>query len=592
MKHRISVKIFAVIMVGVLIILGISMKLNIEAQKGLYSSWIKEKYEYWNIGGNISETFSKYIDHSLSQEEFLKIVNNQDLQQELRTVCPEYQNYIFLTQNDTKQQKRHILFYTLGQDKDQKSHTLTICDQKNQFQDLLYIYSLGDEHIQEIVDAVQNQNKNIIQNGRTNISVEYQINEDNEITYFNGLDIQYGKKPKEYKQGYIKTYCKNDTYETITLIDKKNEYNETNFSLIQMKNIVENETDGEITSGGYLTYQKQKDNQTYFIMNMKIDNVPEEFNIFVMNVVNDMDEIVLEEYYDQNLLLYIFALIISLLISLFLSYHISKPIKKLEKATLKIAQQDFDEDITIKSEDEIGNLAKSIDTMRIQLKDTINKLNQEIEHVKELESLRKDFINQFTHEMKTPLGIINGYSELIEETDNQEDIQKYLDIINRETSRVNELIQSMLNLSRLESGKVQLHKEDIDLEDIVTEIIDEYEILMMKKNIKIEIHTHQTHIHADQKQIITVIQNFMSNAMKHTYENRKIIMTIDQGLSIYNEGETIDENQLKSIWYTFVTHDQQGTGLGLAICRTILELHDFDYGVENKENGVEFYFHE
>ena len=259
------------------------------------------------------------------------------------------------------------------------------------------------------------------------------------------------------------------------------------------------------------------------------------------------------------------AFVIAVFISLILSYMISKPIRKVEQAALKIANQEFDDAIVIKSKDEIGSLAHSIDLMRKQLKENIVQLHLEIDKVKELESLRKDFINQFTHEMKTPLGIINGYSELIDETDNNEEREKYLDIINRETARINALIQSMLSLSRLEAGKVELKKQKFDLEDIVTEIIDEYEILFMKKNIHVVVHKKDSIIYADCQLIETVLHNFISNAIKHTYQNGNIIINIDNGVSVYNDGDLILEDRLGQIWYTFVTHDKEGSGLGLAI---------------------------
>ena len=87
-----------------------------------------------------------------------------------------------------------------------------------------------------------------------------------------------------------------------------------------------------------------------------------------------------------------------------------------------------------------------------------------------------------------------------------------------------------------------------------------------------------------------MLHNFISNAIKHTHQNGNIIINIDNGVTVYNDGELILEDRLNQIWYTFVTHDQEGSGLGLAICRSILELHDYDYGVKNKDHGVEFYF--
>lgn len=244
---------------------------------------------------------------------------------------------------------------------------------------------------------------------------------------------------------------------------------------------------------------------------------------------------------------YILASLMSLCMSLVISYMLTRRIKKIDQSTQQIANNNFNVKLNEKSHDELGTLSKNINIMSQQLKQTIEQLNQEIAKVKELESLRKDFVNQFTHEMKTPLGIINGYSELIEETENEEEMDKYLSIINEETTIINQLIQAMLNLSRLEAGKVELYREEFDLEDLVTEIIDEYEVLLMKKNAKIEVNVINKQINADKKQLSTVIHNFISNAIKHVDMNGKIVLEINHGLSVYNDGEKILEKDLNSI---------------------------------------------
>lgn len=295
---------------------------------------------------------------------------------------------------------------------------------------------------------------------------------------------------------------------------------------------------------------------------------------------------------NENLGFYVLLLTMIGISSWGISYVLTSRIKRITQVTEAIAHNHFQIKLKETPKDELGYLSKNINIMSENLDKTIQQLNEEIEHVKKLENLRKDFINQFTHEMKTPLGIINGYSELIEEAENEKEVGKYLDIINRETTRINQLIQSMLNLSRLEAGKVELHQEAFDLEDLFIEIIDEYEVLFMQKNIKVEIITKNKEFYADKKLISTVIHNFLSNAIKHTPQYHKIRIVIDKGCMVYNEGDPIDEDRLERIWYTFVTHDQEGSGLGLAICRSILKLHHLDYGARNKEDGVEFYFQE
>ena len=311
-----------------------------------------------------------------------------------------------------------------------------------------------------------------------------------------------------------------------------------------------------------------------------------------VNIVKygDIYDNVLERTIDEKLIAYITAIFIAIISSWFISYILTRRIRNINRVTKLISKRNFDNHLPEDSDDELGTLSKSINEMSADLKNTIDELKIENEKIKELELLRKDFINQFTHEMKTPLGVINGYSELIEITEDDNEKQRYLTLINQETSRINELVLSMLKLSRLEAGKVELHKEDIDLEYLVVGVVDEFEVLLKKKNIKVIINCIDNHINGDKEQVKTVIRNFISNAIKHT--DTKIVVTIDKGVKVFNEGKPIDEDKLNGIWYTFVTHDKTGTGLGLAICRSILELHNYQYGVTNKENGVEFYFFE
>lgn len=291
---------------------------------------------------------------------------------------------------------------------------------------------------------------------------------------------------------------------------------------------------------------------------------------------------------NENLGFYILLLAMITIASWCISYVLTSRIKRINQVTEEIAHNHFQIKLKETPKDELGHLSKNINIMSDNLNKTIQQLNEEIKHVKELENFRKDFINQFTHEMKTPLGIINGYSELIEEAENEKDVEKYLNIINRETTKINQLIQSMLNLSRLEAGKVELNLETFDLEDLITEIIDEYEVLLMQKNIKIEVITKNKELYADKKLISTVIHNFLSNAIKHTPQYHKIRIVIDKTFKVYNEGNPIDEDMLERIWHTFVTHDQEGSGLGLAICRSVLDIHGFKYWVKNTDRGVCF----
>ena len=164
-------------------------------------------------------------------------------------------------------------------------------------------------------------------------------------------------------------------------------------------------------------------------------------------------------------------------------------------------------------------------------------------------------------------------------------------MINKEISVINDLVLQMLDLSKLEAKAITLDKKEIDLRELTEDIVDDYEQLLMDKKLKIEIQGEDVLIVSDRKRIEMVIQNYLSNAIKHAFINSTIKIKIKENeFSIENKGKQIDEKRMDTIWESFVSDDQKGTGLGLAIVRNILELHEMSYGVHNLEDGVEFYF--
>ena len=452
------------------------------------------------------------------------------------------------------------------------------------------ITELGRKMLEDIQDY-------ILDVYRKRDDIQFQIEKvNNKIEYFKIGNIEYnpsGKKPKNVQTRYISSYSTPEfdyskdferVYPKVTIFEPKSDNT-------KMDKMIRNQRDEFVylESIGEIDIQYIYDDAGLYIIGMFRDSV-HDFELVNMHYTGITKEDVANKIFELKGFVYLSAFITVIFVSLLISYMLTRRIKKIEKTTHLIADNQFDLTLKEKPRDELGDLSHSINIMSQKLKHTMEQLSQEIERVKQLESLRKEFINQFTHEMKTPLGIINGYSELLDEAQSDEEKEKYIHLINKETEKINKLIKSMLDLSRLEANKFELQLEDIDLEDIVTEIVDEYEVLLMKKEAKVNVSAFKTHIQADKELIKTVIRNFMSNAVKHVHEKGHINICIDEGVKIYNEGEHIPDENLDTIWYTFVTHDQQGSGLGLAICQSILELHDFEYGVMNKDDGVEFYF--
>ena len=297
------------------------------------------------------------------------------------------------------------------------------------------------------------------------------------------------------------------------------------------------------------------------------------------------------ELIQSKAIVYFGMTILAVLVSFVLSKMLTKDIKAMMEVTTNISNNNFTTKLPIRSYDEIGVLSQNINAMSDQLHTTIETLNQEIENVKYLEGVRKEFIANFTHEIKTPIAIINGYIELINQTKDEDKKQEYLEAINKETNRMTDLVMSMLELTQLEAGKKELKITKISLDECLPEIIDSYLPLIKKKNIKLTLNIEEELFDGDLNEIEKVIRNFLSNAIKHTKDEGSIFIEFKDGrFSIENEGNPISEEDMKLIFETYVSKSREGTGLGLAICKAILELHHFTYGVKNTQKGVKFYF--
>lgn len=297
------------------------------------------------------------------------------------------------------------------------------------------------------------------------------------------------------------------------------------------------------------------------------------------------------DLFKDNFPLLLGGFLFIVLFSYLISYMTTRRIKEIDRIAMEITNNNFEGVLDTKGHDELSSLSSHINTMSSNLKRNIDALNLEIDQVKKMEQLRKEFIAQFTHEIKTPLAIINGNIDLLENVDDEDKKAKYIEVINKEISVINDLVLQMLDLSKLEAKAITLDKKEIDLRELSEDIIDDYEQLLMDKKLKIEIQGEDVLIVGDRKRIEMVIQNYLSNTIKHAFINSTIKIKIKENeFSIENKGKQIDENRMDSIWESFVSDDQKGTGLGLAIVRNILELHEMSYGVYNLQGGVEFYF--
>ncbi|MCU5094136.1 sensor histidine kinase [Bacillus wiedmannii] len=323
--------------------------------------------------------------------------------------------------------------------------------------------------------------------------------------------------------------------------------------------------------------------------------------IYAMASLQPVDEAVqmVQDYY-----IYIIAFVVVLifLASFYYSKQIAKPLLKINDTTKKIAHLDFTEQIPITSKDEIGDLSKNINVLSNKLHSHIGQLEQDIEKERKLENTRKEFISGVSHELKTPLSIMKSCISILKDGVAEHKKEYYFQAMEREVDKMDTLILDMLELAKFESGTYKMKKDVFYIDTVIEDICEHLSVDIEKKELHVHKNICSFEVVANQSRIEQVIVNFITNAIRYTSNKEDIIIsTIDEKdrikVCIENKGTHIEEEQLDKIWDRFYRVDaarqrsQGGTGLGLAISKNILELHDAEYGAENTEDGVLFYFY-
>jgi len=287
----------------------------------------------------------------------------------------------------------------------------------------------------------------------------------------------------------------------------------------------------------------------------------------------------------------IILLVAALLISFLLARSFTRPIVDIKKAAEKMADGDFSARISVTQEDEIGQLAK-----------TINYLGQQLSQI---EQLRKDLIANVSHELRTPLSLIRGYAETLRDvTGNAPDKrEKQLGIIIEETERLSRVVDDILNLSQLQSGHFELNKSRFGLHDLVERVVNRYDLLSKQTGLSIIVqHSGEAILEADEARIEQVLYNLINNAFKHTAAGGAItVRDIDLNdkvrIEVLDTGSGIPEEAITHIWDRYyqaetAAANKVGTGLGLAIVKAVLEAHGAAFGVESQKDVVTTFWFE
>lgn len=302
-----------------------------------------------------------------------------------------------------------------------------------------------------------------------------------------------------------------------------------------------------------------------------------------------------------------FVVVLILVIDLLMAHFISKPVSELNEAARSMAKLDFSHPSKVASHDEFGELSKSLNIMAenlqqafTALEDANGKLAQDVEQKRRLLVERKELVDNLSHEMKTPLGIIRAYAEGLQDEADEAKRQKYSEVIIAETERMSSLITTLLDLSALENGATQLRLERFDfvgfLETVAGRLlIDAPDVDF---DLQYELPEHPVYVDTDKSRMEQVLGNLIVNAKRNVQTDGVLKLSLKENdgmldFSIFNQGPPIPQENLSKIWTKFY-RDQNakysGSGLGLTIVAQILSMQQLNYGARNRDGGVEFYF--
>jgi signal transduction histidine kinase len=304
-----------------------------------------------------------------------------------------------------------------------------------------------------------------------------------------------------------------------------------------------------------------------------------------------------------TMLIGLLTILLTLCFTLLISDKFTKPIKEMNKITARMSKLDFSDRLKIHSKDELGELSNSINELSCSLNTAIDRLNQMNLKLAQDIDYERQFIANVSHELKTPVFLIQGYAEGLKEdiTRNQQKRDFYCDVIMEEAEKMDALIMELLDLSRLKQGGFAIEKEKFNLSRLLYSLLDKYNEIFKEKDFLLETEVPENIIvYADKIRTEQVMTNYIINAVRHGEAGKRISISLSNQdnkavFSIYNSSQPIPEEELDKLWQSFYkrnrarTREDNGTGLGLSIVRAIQEAQGFSYGVQNQEEGVVFW---
>lgn len=308
----------------------------------------------------------------------------------------------------------------------------------------------------------------------------------------------------------------------------------------------------------------------------------------------------------------VFSIALGGLVIWFVTKKVTDPILKLAEISERMAHLDFEVRYDVADgNDEVAHLGRNInqlsqtlETAIAELKTANNELQNDIAKKEKIDEMRKEFLSNVSHELKTPIALIQGYAEGLQEGVGRdpESMNYYCEVIVDESHKMNEMVKKLLNLNQLEFGNDVVEMERFNITELITSFVQSADILIKQNDIRVELPSYpEIYVWGDEFKVEEVISNYFSNAINHCSGEKKIKISIEKmdknvRISVFNTGYPIPESSLEFLWDKFYkvdkarTREYGGSGVGLSIVKAIMESMNQAYGVQNYADGVEFWF--
>lgn len=345
----------------------------------------------------------------------------------------------------------------------------------------------------------------------------------------------------------------------------------------------------------YLEDWGQLSSGCYFLMRIPIQSIRD--NVKISN-----------RFVAYTLLL---GILVAVALIWWMSKKITEPLSELTALSKRMANLEFDAKYVSGGKNEIGQLGENFNHMSETLEKTIselktanNELQTDLEQKIQIDEMRKEFLSNVSHELKTPIALIQGYAEGLQDciNDDAESREFYCEVIIDEAAKMNNMVKKLLSLNQLEFGNDVVNIQRFDLTELINGVIQSSTLLADQKGARISFDQKQPlYVWGDEFKLEEVVTNYISNAINHVDGEKQIEVTVlhqndKVRVSVFNTGELIPEDSLDKVWIKFYkvdkarTREYGGSGIGLSIVKAIMDSHHQKYGVYNRKEGVVFWF--